>query len=146
MAKFCTNCGKELKEEQDVCLNCGKAVANMQPSEEVKPEEKKDKNHNTFKMVTGIIMIVLGFCLVAASGSLDYYDSPLLVFTIPGLLGLISGILAINSKKNNSLLLPAAILLFAGALINIVAIRDISIFAILGIVFGIFYIKYSKED
>ena len=23
MAKFCTNCGKELQENQDVCLNCG---------------------------------------------------------------------------------------------------------------------------
>lgn len=26
MAKFCTNCGKELQENQDVCLNCGVAV------------------------------------------------------------------------------------------------------------------------
>jgi len=23
MAKYCTNCGKELNENQDVCLNCG---------------------------------------------------------------------------------------------------------------------------
>ena len=23
MAKFCSNCGKELQENQDVCLNCG---------------------------------------------------------------------------------------------------------------------------
>lgn len=23
MAKFCSNCGKELNENQDVCLNCG---------------------------------------------------------------------------------------------------------------------------
>ena len=26
MAKFCTNCGKELNEQQDVCLNCGVKV------------------------------------------------------------------------------------------------------------------------
>jgi len=26
MAKFCTNCGKELQENQDVCLSCGVAV------------------------------------------------------------------------------------------------------------------------
>ena len=26
MAKYCTNCGKELQENQDVCLNCGVAV------------------------------------------------------------------------------------------------------------------------
>ena len=23
MAKFCTNCGAELNEEQDICLKCG---------------------------------------------------------------------------------------------------------------------------
>ncbi len=26
MAKYCENCGKPLKENQDVCLNCGVAV------------------------------------------------------------------------------------------------------------------------
>ena len=28
MAKFCTNCGHELNEGADVCLNCGKNVSN----------------------------------------------------------------------------------------------------------------------
>lgn len=26
MAKFCSNCGKELKEGADICLNCGKII------------------------------------------------------------------------------------------------------------------------
>lgn len=26
MPKFCPNCGKELKEGADICLNCGKAI------------------------------------------------------------------------------------------------------------------------
>ena len=26
MAKYCENCGKPLKENQDICLNCGVAV------------------------------------------------------------------------------------------------------------------------
>lgn len=26
MAKYCTNCGKELQENQDVCLNCGVVI------------------------------------------------------------------------------------------------------------------------
>lgn len=26
MAKFCENCGKEINENQDICLGCGKAV------------------------------------------------------------------------------------------------------------------------
>ena len=29
MAKFCRNCGKELNEEQNVCLNCGVVVNNI---------------------------------------------------------------------------------------------------------------------
>mgnify|MGYP003305623683 CR=1 FL=1 len=26
MAKYCTNCGKEIQENQDVCLNCGVTI------------------------------------------------------------------------------------------------------------------------
>lgn len=26
MAKYCANCGKELTDEQDICLNCGVRV------------------------------------------------------------------------------------------------------------------------
>ena len=26
MAKFCSNCGKEINENQDICLNCGIAI------------------------------------------------------------------------------------------------------------------------
>lgn len=29
MPKFCPNCGKELKEGADICLNCGKAISNI---------------------------------------------------------------------------------------------------------------------
>ena len=29
LAKFCSNCGKELNENQDVCLNCGVSVKKM---------------------------------------------------------------------------------------------------------------------
>ena len=28
MARFCSNCGKELNENADICLNCGVAVNN----------------------------------------------------------------------------------------------------------------------
>ena len=28
MAKFCENCGAELKENREICLECGKYVSN----------------------------------------------------------------------------------------------------------------------
>ena len=32
MPKFCENCGKPLKENQDICLNCGVAVKKDNPN------------------------------------------------------------------------------------------------------------------
>lgn len=53
MAKFCRNCGKELNEEQNVCLNCGVEVNNV-----AKPNNKADKN--------ALIGFILGFCSIVA--------------------------------------------------------------------------------
>lgn len=53
MAKFCRNCGKELNEEQNVCLNCGVAVNNV-----TKVNNKTDKN--------AIIGFILGLCSIIA--------------------------------------------------------------------------------
>lgn len=50
MAKFCSNCGKELQENQDVCLNCGVTV-------------KKNANNNPnakSKIAAGLLGIFLG--------------------------------------------------------------------------------------
>lgn len=139
MDKFCSNCGKELQENQEVCLGCGKIL-----SKDVEMK-KQDKNHDKYKTATGITMIILGICLISASGSTDY-EAPLLVYTLPGICGLIAGILNLNSKKNPNLLMPAAILMFAGAVSNFFGIIDISIFSILAITFGIFNITYSKKE
>ena len=53
MAKYCTNCGKELKDGADICLNCGKIV---QEKEEVKPTNPNAKS----KIAAGILGIFLG--------------------------------------------------------------------------------------
>lgn len=52
MAKFCSNCGAELKEGADVCLKCGKGV-------------NKDSNVNSdpnakSKIAAGLLGIFLG--------------------------------------------------------------------------------------
>lgn len=50
MAKFCSNCGHELKEGADVCLSCGKLV---------RRENASDFGTKS-KVAAGILGIILG--------------------------------------------------------------------------------------
>lgn len=50
MAKFCPNCGNEIKDGADICLNCGKAVKKEGASN---PEGKS-------KVAAGLLGIFLG--------------------------------------------------------------------------------------
>jgi len=95
MGKFCSNCGKELNDNQDVCLGCGKVISRSN----VKPQ---NTNYVGYKISTGVVMIVLGFCLVCASESI-IYANPVLVYTLPGICGIVSGILSLCSKNNSVL-------------------------------------------
>ena len=55
MAKFCSNCGAELNEEQDICLKCGVRVKNTNTNNKV------DSNPNAkSKMAAGLLGIFLG--------------------------------------------------------------------------------------
>lgn len=56
MVKFCSNCGKEIKEGADVCLNCGKKV--ISSSTKNKPKDF-DKN-----LVIAIAVGAVGFVLI----------------------------------------------------------------------------------
>lgn len=51
MAKFCSNCGKELQENQDVCLNCG--VSTKRNNQNNNPNAKS-------KIAAGLLGIFLG--------------------------------------------------------------------------------------
>ena len=53
MAKFCTNCGKELNEQQDVCLNCGVKVN--------KEISNGKEGKSTGKAVTQLVLTIIGF-------------------------------------------------------------------------------------
>ena len=54
MAKYCSNCGNELKDGADICLKCGKIIN----------ENKKNNVNNNpnakSKVVAGILGILLG--------------------------------------------------------------------------------------
>lgn len=167
--KYCVNCGTKINGK--FCSNCGAKVENEQTSKEITPEIQEyiynqmnnKKNHNGYRISTGIIMIVVSAFLLFAAIYLDsvksdpfrYYDYNKLfmalntnvtfALTIPALLVLTGGILSIVSKKNNNLLLVSGILYLVAALCNMMAISDISILFILACTFGIINIVfYSK--
>ncbi len=52
MAKFCSNCGAELNENQDVCLKCGVKIKKQNASND-------DPNAKS-KMAAGLLGIFLG--------------------------------------------------------------------------------------
>ena len=53
MAKFCSNCGAELNEKQDICLNCGVKVNKDNDNKNTNPNAKS-------KMAAGLLGIFLG--------------------------------------------------------------------------------------
>ena len=56
MEKYCSNCGYELKEDADKCLNCGKIISNFNDN----PSIKKDFLNNKSKFeITNFFQLVL---------------------------------------------------------------------------------------
>ena len=75
MAKFCSNCGKELNDNADICLNCG-VLVNKQESKTNINNSNNNINNGKKKglPVWAIVLIVLG-CVVII---------PLIIFIILG--------------------------------------------------------------
>ncbi len=59
MAKFCTNCGSKLNEDEDVCLNCGKKVKkNKSDNTNVSTEQ-----NNPYVLTGFILGLISMFCI-----------------------------------------------------------------------------------
>ncbi len=123
MAKFCENCGSELKEDQDVCLGCGKSIK----------KAVKKGGHNGYFISTSIIMLVISFCLFCA---FFYEGEEPLVFFVPALFSTAAAIVCLAGKKNKVAVIVSGALYICGAIVNIIGIEDISIFTILSLVFA----------
>lgn len=154
MEKFCSKCGSEI--QGNFCSNCGKKVGEVSSYNSVVDDYLKQKidnknNHNTYRLVTGIIMIIIGSCLVLASMNEESARNLIgynvfLGFTLPGIFSLAGGILSILSRKRNILLLVTGILYLCGALVNMCGIHDVSILFILSVVFGILNIVFYYKN
>lgn len=152
MQEYCGNCGNKLEEGAKFCSSCGHPVMqaadlNVNNMNDLNPinsnVSNSDNKRGTYKLITGIIMIILASCLILAG--MDDMEETIMIYTIPGILGLIAGILNICSRTNHNLLKTAGILFLVGAGVNFIGIFDISIYAILSVVFGILNLAYSKK-
>ena len=80
MEKFCRNCGKELKVNADICLNCGVLINKNLP---IKKSKKPGKGMSIAGMILGIIGLFMNFCdltevismILKISSFYNYYES-----------------------------------------------------------------------
>lgn len=155
MKRFCVHCGSEV--DSSFCPNCGTKVEDgtqysNEVNEYVKQKIDSKKNHNTYRIVTGVIMVILGACLLISSMNEDqthiyelYRYNIMLGFTLPGVFSLTGGILSLLSKNKNELLLFSGISYFIGAVLNMCGISDVSILFIMSCVFCVLNIVFYNK-
>ena len=93
---YCSNCGKKVNENQDVCLNCG---VNL------KKDKKIDNVNGKSKITAGILGIFLG-CFGVHNFYLGYTGKAIaqialsICFGAGAIWGLIKGIMILTGKIN----------------------------------------------
>lgn len=98
MAKFCSNCGAELNEEQEICLKCGVRVKNSNT-------KNTDPNAKS-KMAAGLLGIFFGgwgvhsFYLGYTGKGIAQIFVTLFTCGIGAIWGVIEGILILTGSIN----------------------------------------------
>ncbi len=68
MEKYCSNCGYELKEDADKCLNCGKIISNFNDNPSIKKDFLNNKSKfeitNFFSIGFAILLFLFTIYLV----------------------------------------------------------------------------------
>jgi len=158
MGKFCSKCGTKL--EGTFCTNCGTKAdvktetVSSEVNDYLMDKVKAKRDHSIYRLVVGIIMIILGACIFIASFGEEFvekyedlgYDITL-GFTLAGIAVLAGGILSVISRKNNKMLLISGICYVAAAICNVCGIQDISLLFIMCCVFApLNFVFFSKTN
>ena len=99
MAKYCANCGKELTDEQDICLNCGVRVKKSTTSSDPNAKSKLAAAlFGIFLGVFGVHNFYLGFTGKAVAQLLITVLSCGILSPVSAIWGLIEGIMILSSN------------------------------------------------
>ena len=101
MAKYCANCGKELTDEQDICLNCGVRVKKSTTSSDPNAKSKLAAGlFGIFLGVFGVHNFYLGFTGKAVAQLLITVLSCGILSPVSAIWGLIEGIMILTGSIN----------------------------------------------
>ena len=99
MAKYCANCGKELTDEQDICLNCGVKVKKSTSSSDPNAKSKLAAGlFGIFLGAFGVHNFYLGFTGKAVAQLLISVLSCGILSPVSAIWGLIEGITILTSE------------------------------------------------
>lgn len=99
MAKYCSNCGKELTDEQDICLNCGVRVKKGSASSDPNAKSKLAAGlFGIFLGAFGVHNFYLGFTGKAVAQLLITVLSCGILSPVSAIWGLIEGIMILSSN------------------------------------------------
>lgn len=99
MAKYCSNCGKELTDEQDICLNCGVRVKKSAASSDPNAKSKLAAGlFGIFLGAFGVHNFYLGFTGKAVAQLLITVLSCSILSPVSATWGLIEGIMILSSN------------------------------------------------
>ena len=101
MAKYCANCGKELTDEQDICLNCGVRVKKSTTSSDPNAKSKLAAGlFGIFLGAFGVHNFYLGFTGKAVAQLLITVLSCGILSPVSAIWGLIEGIMILTGTIN----------------------------------------------
>ena len=124
MSKFCGNCGKELYDGQDICLNCGKVVSNK-----VNKNQKKKTNGLA---ISGFVVSIL---------SLTFFWFPFAF-----IVAIVSLILAIIGVVKSKVYNDGKGLGIGGIVISSIAIVLSTLFSFIYFLAAIFGIEWAVAE
>lgn len=74
MENFCSNCGKKINENADVCLNCGKLISKTQKNVKKGTKDNSWKGFCTFIGITLLIIQIIAILFNTQNCRINSYE------------------------------------------------------------------------